>query len=339
MVADAAARAEVDLRGADWPVRDQGTTGACVGFAAGGRRAALALPAGRPAGRRRAAVAAVHLDGQQGDGSAHVVSDDVHRVGRHADQARLTGRAALRLRAGEHPAHGRLAELAEHGGVLCQGGPVPHRQLPQPGTRPGAVAGVDLQPGAGPGAAGGGPEPGAGDGRGRELDRYREDTSRGGHAAFWWGTRGRTSSSGTVGGSGGATAALRMRRTPMPRAPSARRTARCHDPASCRRGGLPRILGNSARPRLPPDTCSEHCVGFAPLTSALAHDVAELKNDVAGLKNDVGHLKGSDLEMKVHRRIRPLLSQHLGLRRARVVQSAVHQAPGRLRGQGAESSG
>ena len=53
----------------------------------------------------------------------------------------------------------------------------------------------------------------------------------------------------------------------------------------------------------------------------------ELKNDIAELKNDVGHLKDSDLEMKVHRRIRPLLSQHLGLRRARVVQSAVHQAP------------
>ena len=31
---DAAARAEVDLRAYDWPVRDQGTTGACVGFAA-----------------------------------------------------------------------------------------------------------------------------------------------------------------------------------------------------------------------------------------------------------------------------------------------------------------
>ena len=31
--------------------------------------------------------------------------------------------------------------------------------------------------------------------------------------------------------------------------------------------------------------------------------------------------------MRVHRRIRPLLSQHLGLRRARIVQSALHQAP------------
>ena len=63
-------------------------------------------------------------------------------------------------------------------------------------------------------------------------------------------------------------------------------------------------------------------------------DVAELKADVAGLKtttsklvNDVGYLMGSDMEMRVHRRIRPLLSQHLGLRRARIVQSAVHQAP------------
>ena len=34
MVPDAAARAEVDLRGGAWPVRDQGTTGACIGFAA-----------------------------------------------------------------------------------------------------------------------------------------------------------------------------------------------------------------------------------------------------------------------------------------------------------------
>ena len=34
VVPDAAARAEVDLRADDWPVRDQGTTGACVGFAA-----------------------------------------------------------------------------------------------------------------------------------------------------------------------------------------------------------------------------------------------------------------------------------------------------------------
>ncbi|MDE0023880.1 MAG: hypothetical protein OXP69_05635, partial [Spirochaetaceae bacterium] len=58
----------------------------------------------------------------------------------------------------------------------------------------------------------------------------------------------------------------------------------------------------------------------------LKTDVAELKTDVAGLKTDVGYLKGSDLEMKVHRRIQPLVSQHLQVRRARIVQSAVHQA-------------
>lgn len=55
-------------------------------------------------------------------------------------------------------------------------------------------------------------------------------------------------------------------------------------------------------------------------------DVAELKTDVAGLKNDVGYLKGSDLELRVHRRIQPLVSQHLQLKRARIMCSALHQA-------------
>ena len=58
----------------------------------------------------------------------------------------------------------------------------------------------------------------------------------------------------------------------------------------------------------------------------LKADVRQLKNDVHQLKNDVGLLKGSDLEMRVHRKIRPLLSQHLQLRRARIVCSALHQA-------------
>ena len=57
----------------------------------------------------------------------------------------------------------------------------------------------------------------------------------------------------------------------------------------------------------------------------LKTDVRQLKGDVHQLKNDVGSLKGSDLEMRVHRRIRPLLSQHLQLRRARIVSSALHQ--------------
>ena len=41
-----------------------------------------------------------------------------------------------------------------------------------------------------------------------ELDRYRPDTSRPAKPSAWWDTRGRTSSSGTVGGS-----VSRMRRT------------------------------------------------------------------------------------------------------------------------------
>ena len=57
----------------------------------------------------------------------------------------------------------------------------------------------------------------------------------------------------------------------------------------------------------------------------LKTDVHQLKTDVHQLKNDVGLLKGSDLEMRVHRRIRPLLSQHLQLRRARIMCSALHQ--------------
>ncbi len=61
--------------------------------------------------------------------------------------------------------------------------------------------------------------------------------------------------------------------------------------------------------------------------AVLKTDVAVLKTDVAVLKTDVGALKGSDLEMKVHRRIRPLLSQSLQVRRTRIIQSAVHQAP------------
>ena len=62
-------------------------------------------------------------------------------------------------------------------------------------------------------------------------------------------------------------------------------------------------------------------------TAKLVNDVGDLKTTTAKLVNDVGDLKGSDLEMKVHRSIRPLLSQHLGLRRARIVQSAVRDAP------------
>ena len=62
----------------------------------------------------------------------------------------------------------------------------------------------------------------------------------------------------------------------------------------------------------------------------LKSDVAELKTrmtnveiDLAVLKSDMAVLKGDMLEVKIHRRIRPLLSQRLGLRRARILQSPV----------------
>ena len=48
---------------------------------------------------------------------------------------------------------------------------------------------------------------------------------------------------------------------------------------------------------------------------------AQLKTDVAELKTDVAVLKGDSLEVKLHRRVRPLISQKLGLRRARMMQS------------------
>ena len=58
----------------------------------------------------------------------------------------------------------------------------------------------------------------------------------------------------------------------------------------------------------------------------LKTDVTQLKTDVAQLKTDVGYLKGSDLEVKVHRRIVPLVSQDMRLRRVRVIRSALQPA-------------
>ena len=52
-----------------------------------------------------------------------------------------------------------------------------------------------------------------------------------------------------------------------------------------------------------------------------------IEKDVAEFKTDAGNLKESDLEM-VHRRIVPLVSQHLRLRRVRIIARALHQAAG-----------
>ena len=57
----------------------------------------------------------------------------------------------------------------------------------------------------------------------------------------------------------------------------------------------------------------------------LTDKVGTLTDNMAALDNRVGSLSGSILEVTVHRRIQPLLSQRLELRRPYVIQSAVHQ--------------
>ena len=53
--------------------------------------------------------------------------------------------------------------------------------------------------------------------------------------------------------------------------------------------------------------------------STLKQDDTVLKQDVMVLKDDVGTLKGDSLEARIHRRIRPLLSQRLKLRRLGII--------------------
>ncbi len=57
--------------------------------------------------------------------------------------------------------------------------------------------------------------------------------------------------------------------------------------------------------------------------TTLEQDVAEIKIDMAAVKIDVAALKGDSLEVRMHKRIRPFLSQKLGLRRPDIVHGAV----------------
>ena len=54
-------------------------------------------------------------------------------------------------------------------------------------------------------------------------------------------------------------------------------------------------------------------------------DIAELKTDVAQLKVDVGYLRGSDLEIRLHRNLRSVVSQRLDLIRPRIMQSQLQE--------------
>ena len=57
----------------------------------------------------------------------------------------------------------------------------------------------------------------------------------------------------------------------------------------------------------------------------LKTDVAVLKTDVAVLKTDVADLKGSNLELRLHRKLRPLACRALALKRPHIVQSPIQE--------------
>ena len=66
-------------------------------------------------------------------------------------------------------------------------------------------------------------------------------------------------------------------------------------------------------------------LGMPARLDRIERDIAELKADVAVLKKDVADLKGSDLENRLHRKIRALVSQRFELRELRVVQGPVQE--------------
>ena len=66
-------------------------------------------------------------------------------------------------------------------------------------------------------------------------------------------------------------------------------------------------------------------LGVSARLDRIEKDIAELKTDVAELKVNVANLNGSDLENRLHRRIKALVSQALELRRPRIVHSPVQE--------------
>ena len=68
----------------------------------------------------------------------------------------------------------------------------------------------------------------------------------------------------------------------------------------------------------------EHDLGeIKSRVTTLEHDVAEIKDRVTTVERDVAALKGDSMEVRIHQRIRPYLSQKLRLRRAHTVHSVV----------------
>ena len=54
-------------------------------------------------------------------------------------------------------------------------------------------------------------------------------------------------------------------------------------------------------------------------------DVAELKTDMRKAQDDIAYLRGSDLEIRLHRNLRSIVSQRLDLIRPRIMQSQLQE--------------
>ena len=66
---------------------------------------------------------------------------------------------------------------------------------------------------------------------------------------------------------------------------------------------------------------TDELLGMPARLDTIEKDIAELQTDVSQLKTDVAYLKGSDLENRLHRRIRARVARSFGLKRPRIMQS------------------
>ena len=73
-------------------------------------------------------------------------------------------------------------------------------------------------------------------------------------------------------------------------------------------------------------------LGMPARLDAIEKDVAEMKIDIAALKDDmkkaqddIAYLRGSDLEIRLHRNLRSIVSQRLDLMRPRIMQSQLQE--------------
>ena len=219
--------ASKDLRSSWWKVADQGSTGSCVGWATADSVLRWHFVKNGRIAAERPALAALRLDGLEGDRPVHHAADHVHRGGGDEPQGRARHRAQVRRRARlGAPVPHRPALLGPGEHLLRGRGPAQDPRLLQPGDEPDELADLAGDEGADPHAAE----------RGRHLVRVHRErrqprrvparhdaaaatpsrssaTGRGG------------SSSATAGARAGATAASPTPRSATRRRRSPRRTA------------------------------------------------------------------------------------------------------------------